>query len=658
MSKLHHTLSLSAPFVVIVFLVVGALSYFNLFQDTPPDDRGDRSSLATFASCNAIQDALEESQRVSSRDLLYEIASDTPVAATSDSSKSSAFSSTNVQVEGVDEADIVKTDGTFIYTLSAGGKLSIARVYPPTTSALRSQTELGIQPSDLFLDGDRLIVIGSSSPQILTENLGEAKLIAPDFQTFTAVQIWDVTDRNVPKKIRTIEFEGIYATSRMIDSDMYLVTNNYPDYRILDLPTPAETDIIPLYRDSVSGATSFTAVTPCGEVAYFPDVIAEQFITISSLDVSDDDSAIRSETILGSGQNVYASLTSLYVAASTYHGDWWLGLRRDEEDTVETSTIHAFGLHNGDITYRGKLEAPGHVLNQFSMDEHDGFFRIATTTGQVSRENVGTPSTSGIYTYDQQLQQAGKLEGLAPGEQIYSARFIGERAYVVTFQKVDPLFVIDLADPAAPTLLGKLKIPGYSDYLHPYDENHIIGLGKDAVAADEGNFAWYQGVKLALFDVTDVENPRELHKVIIGDRGTDSYALHDHKAFLFDKDKNLLSIPVLLAEMTVEQRAGEADPSTYGEFIFQGAYVYTLTLENGFTERGRITHYTSDDAFKKSGYYYYGDGNSIKRSLYIGDYLYTISDNRISMNALADLGDRGTITLCSENCENQVYVID
>ena len=218
------------------------------------------------------------------------------------------------------------------------------------------------------------------------------------------------------------------------------------------------------------------------------------------------------------------------------------------------------------------------------------------------------------------------------------------------------MFVIDLKDPTNPKVLGKLKIPGFSDYLHPYDQNHIIGIGKNTVEASEElksgrdlDFAWYQGVKLALFDVTDPENPKEVSKYVIGDRGTDSYALQDHKAFLFSKDKNLLVIPVLLAEIPEAQKK-DASGSEYGDYTFQGAYVFELTKENGFVLKGRITHVTDQESFKKSGYYYFGSGDLVKRSLYIGNVLYTVSGKFIKMNSLNDLKELNEVKLpYSEN---------
>ena len=221
---------------------------------------------------------------------------------------------------------------------------------------------------------------------------------------------------------------------------------------------------------------------------------------------------------------------------------------------------------------------------------------------------------------------------------------MGDRGYLVTFKKIDPLFVLDLSDPEDPRVLGQLKITGYSDYLHPYDETHIIGIGKETVEAEEGNFAWYQGVKISLFDVSDVEVPKEIARYEIGDRGTDSPILRDHKAFLFDKSKNLLVIPVTVAEINPAQYPGGVPPNAYGTFVWDGAYVFHISLEEGLVFRGRITHLDNDAELLKSGYWYQSP-YSVKRSLYIGNVLYTISELKIKMNSLTDLTEIGEINL-------------
>ena len=258
-----------------------------------------------------------------------------------------------------------------------------------------------------------------------------------------------------------------------------------------------------------------------------------------------------------------------------------------------------------------------------------------TTTISASQPHpVSTPRTgqytyNNVYVLDGKMSTIGSLTHIAEQETIYSTRFIGDRLYMVTFKRIDPFFVIDLANPETPKILGKLKIPGYSDYLHPYDATHIIGIGKETTTNEWGGVST-SGVKLSLFDVSDVANPKQLDKVQIGDAGSDSAALTDHHAFLFDKAKNLLVIPVM---------AVTANPVAKGDYyttqpqVWYGAYVFGLTPQTGFTLRGTVQHGTGDN-----GYYYYGSSTSdVKRSLYIGNVLYTMSAKQIKANSLDDI---------------------
>jgi uncharacterized secreted protein with C-terminal beta-propeller domain len=313
------------------------------------------------------------------------------------------------------------------------------------------------------------------------------------------------------------------------------------------------------------------------------------------------------------------------------------------QNNAQSTIIHRISVENGEIEYQASGEVLGYVLNQFSMDEYNGYFRIATTSGQVWGWN-GATSKNNVYILNSDLNIVGRLENLAPGENIHSARFMGDRGYLVTFKKIDPLFVLDLSNPSDPRVLGQLKVTGYSDYLHPYDETHIIGIGKETVEAEEGNFAWYQGIKISLFDVSDVENPIEIAKYEIGDRGTDSPILTDHKAFLFDKSRNLLVIPVTVAQIDPSQYPGGVPANAYGNPVWNGAYIFKISVEEGLILQGKITH--MDNAELKMGYYSTSQ-YSIKRSLYIDDVLYTISDSKIKMNSLLDLSEINQLNLSS-----------
>jgi uncharacterized secreted protein with C-terminal beta-propeller domain len=312
--------------------------------------------------------------------------------------------------------------------------------------------------------------------------------------------------------------------------------------------------------------------------------------------------------------------------------------------------IYKFALQPGKVQYAGAAQVPGRILNQFSMDENQGYFRVATTSGEVWN-NGQYSSTNNVYILDQDLKVCGQLENIAPGETIYSARFMGNRAYMVTFQQVDPFFVLDLSDPLNPAILGKLKISGVSDYLQPYDENHIIGFGKDTVMTKGWNgqsTAFYLGMKIAIFDVTDVSQPVEMSQALIGDRGTDSELLSNHKALLFSADKNLLAFPVTVMEVQNTTNAQPAQPGSpfpeYGSFAFQGVYVYQIDLVNGLQYRGRITH-LSPEEYLKAGDTWYNSDKNVERALYIGDTLYTLSPAMIKANNLSDLAEIKTLLL-------------
>ena len=272
-----------------------------------------------------------------------------------------------------------------------------------------------------------------------------------------------------------------------------------------------------------------------------------------------------------------------------------------------------------------KGSVPGKLLNQFSMDEHGDRFRVATNI-EYYHPSEGNVRYNAVYVLDEDLNTVGELGDIAPTEWIYSARFIEDRLYLVTFKKVDPFFVIDLSTDT-PKILGELKIPGYSDYLHPYDENHIIGVGKDTT--DHGDFALFQGVKIAIFNVEDVKNPRVADDVIIGKRGTESGALYDHKAFFFDRASGLLSIPIVGNLGDLGEVGGSESKSVHDRW--RGFYVYDLT-DKKFDLQGTITH-SVDDGYRSSN----------GRTFYIDDVLYTVSVETVKMNLMDGLGEVNTI---------------
>jgi inhibitor of cysteine peptidase len=628
-------------------VVAGATAYYFMRRN---DVRATPTSLRKFASADEFIRAFKNG-----REYQYGFAEDGMVmkSATPSTASGSAeeraldHSTTNVQVEGVDEADVVKNDGNYIYAIS-GNSVFVVAAYPAAEARVVSRIdfETGMTPGDLFIKGDRLVVIGSAGYAYETQ--GQEEIAPYPRGDTTFIKVYDISNRKKPGLIRTVEYEGTYSAARMVDGNVHVVLTTYPYYALYEKKGIEPADIIPGFRDSLDGSSSAAlGLAPaCGyrEVDVVDPERFTSFLSIVSFSLDGLGGDLNKKVIAGYSDNVYASVENLYVASAEWR--YYTGWRDIGGGDESKTTVYKFAFKGPSTKYITSAQVPGTILNQFSMDESNGYFRIATTRGHVSRE--GSSSTNNVYILNPGMKMAGRLEGLAQGESIYSVRFIGARAYLVTFKKVDPLFVLDLADPNNPRVLGELKIPGYSDYLHPYDETHIIGVGKNTVEAgpeESGNFAWYQGMKIAIFDVSDVANPREMHKVEIGDRGTDSYALNDHKAFLFDREKNLLVLPVMLAELTAEQKSSpDRRAYDYGSYTFQGAYVYNVSLEGGFQLKGRVTH-IDNPAELEQGYGYYDSAEAVRRALYIGDNLYTVSEAKIKVNGLGDLGEVATVTL-------------
>lgn len=648
------------------------------------------------------------------------------------------YSTTNVQVAGVDEADIVKSDGRYLY-IATSGVVVIVDAYPAESAKIvsRIETEKGTV-IELFVNGDRLVVFWATYE---TDTSKPSAGVARDIyvsNTKTAITLYDISDRSKPAKLKDFVLDGNYFDSRMIGGHVYAVVQVPAYYYGDDLPIPVfspnqkdfpEISYFPVPDNSYTYTNIVSLTTQNGDFAskvfllgssdilyvsldnlyvthtkrISPYAVTERLVEEVLLPLAPADVRAQISAIKSSSMSGFEKQAKIFDAVSAWSqklsAEERLAIEKSAQEKIakvyadiaketEKTVVHKITLSNGAIAYQTSGEVPGHALNQFSMDEHNGYFRIATTvtnfgalrspslvasravTEQATQvttsvttaspsstiEQVATPtivakpvapevpsSLNNVYVLSRDMKIVGTLEDLASGERIYSARFMGDRAYLVTFKKVDPLFVIDLKEPAQPRVLGKLKIPGYSDYLHPYDENHIIGIGKETVEAEEGGFAWYQGIKLSLFDVSDVAAPKELSKFNIGDRGTDSYALHDHKAFLFNKQKNLLVIPVLLAEINEAQYPGGVPPFTSGSYVWQGAYVLDVSLEKGIALRGRVSH-DDNQSLLKSGYYYESD-KSVKRALYIENVLYTVSGTVLKMNALDTLEETGMIEI-------------
>lgn len=572
------------------------------------------------------------------------------------SQSTSDYSSTNIQVQGVDESDLVKTDGQYIYQVSSRNVV-IIRAYPSEKMSIVSKISFDerFNPTELYLDKNRLVIIGTSYNEIPfpKDGVKPDATYCPPMRSIYAVKamVYDISKRSKPMLIKELEIEGGMVSSRRIDSKIYIVSNSYLYNYLMQNDEGME----PVYRDSTKG-NNYIKID-YSNIQYFPECINPNYLIIASFDIYDKKEA-KISTYLGSGEDIYVSNNNLYVALPKYEkvestetkpriGVPAIGIIYPIGYSPNTS-IYRFKLDNGDVICSASGEVKGRTLNQFSMDEYEGYFRIATTLDDVNQkgENV---SKNSVYILDMDMKVTGGIEDIAPGERIYSTRFMGDRGYMVTFKTVDPLFVLDLKDSKKPSILGALKIPGYSQYLHPYDENHIIGFGKDTVeipnkingSTETFTTAYYLGMKVALFDVSDVFNPIEKFSIKIGDRGTDSELLWNHKALLFSKGKGLLAFPIAVYEL---KNSSYQVPPPHGTFAFQGAYVYNIDMDKGFELKGKITHMTQEE-YLKSGQYGYSEENMIKRILYIGENLYTVSNGKIKANRMYDLQEIGELLI-------------
>lgn len=530
------------------------------------------------------------------------------------------YSKTNVQHENVDEADIVKTDGKYIYYLinsadyySGDAKIKV-EIIDVDERKVVSEIDVNEEKykyasaSEMFLKDNKLIVMET---RVNNSEEGNGR-------TETVAIIYNVQDKNNIVKEREISVEGDYTDARMINDNLYFISNKYNYifytnyyYSKEEIATDTATSTnnnedefeieLPVVRDTIVSDEYKTI--DCTDIYYLKDSEDSSYTFITAVNINSKEEA-DTETFLGIGNTIYCSENNMYVVKEKYSSDYSsvFGSYNYESET----DIFKFKLSNNNIEFTGKGTVIGTVNNQFSMDEYNGYFRIATTS-----YNEKSETTNNIIILDENLKEVGSLKGLEDGEKIYSVRFMGDIGYVVTFKEIDPLLVIDLKNPNNPEVKGELKIPGYSSYLHPYDETHVIGIGKNTKDNGYGGVT-STGIKISMFDVSDLKNPKEIFKTSIGKEYGYSEALDNHKAVLCSREKEILAIPVSVYD---------------DEDRFQGAIIFKIDLENNkFIQKAKIgsnsTEYkTYDD--------YYND--IIKRIIYIGDYLYTLSDKTVNI---------------------------
>ncbi|MBI3073723.1 MAG: beta-propeller domain-containing protein [Deltaproteobacteria bacterium] len=588
------------------------------------------------------------------------------------SAGASQTSGTNNQVAGVDEADFVKNDNVYIYTVT-GKNFRIVKAWPATEMREIARIAITGTPRKLFVNGNRAVVYSSvPSDRPTSGSYGRSYRNSEctygyscDFTgdgNPTRVTVLDITDKAAPRVVREIRLTGSYVNARRIGTAIHTVVSAggvspstmFPGLRYYDgafydycnatsdkirdagerlrranldiINAATLADIFPAVSDTKIGIDSESAsgnlLVSCD--GFYAAGLGEgsTFTTLLTFDMTTD-AAISSSTIVSKPGAVYASADALYVAVpakkQSYCG--WYG---EVGDVKEATNVHKFKLGAGGAPsrYVASGVVKGHVLNQFAMDERDGFLRIATSVGRVPDPNV----TSALTVFREEsgtLVTHGQIDGLAPKEDIRSVRFNGDRGYVVTFKKTDPLFVFDLSNPADPKVMAELKIPGFSTYMHPMDDAHLLTIGYDA--DDHGSFAYFSGIQIQIFDVTDARNPQLKHKTVIGTRGSSSEALTNHLAFTFFASKNLLALPMTICE--------DGGDGSYGRnMTFSGLMVFNVTTAAGISERGRVSHPHS--AGISCGNWWTDAKSEVRRSIFMDDYVFSISDSRIKANQL------------------------
>lgn len=544
----------------------------------------------------------------------------------------SSFSETNVQVEGIDEADIIKTDGQFFYVFDAnrnsvyivsakGGEMQLMAAVPVSDELNGNETG-----TEMYLLGNRLVLLVSG---YRTEQKEEYSQNADGFIPYlrenavTKVFTYDISDRSAPKLLSTLEQDGRMITSRCADGKVYVISS-YQDYDAWFKPSDGARE-----RNGQTGKDDIEYIPTVAGEPVAPDCIyiseeplSEEFLVVTSMNPETPDTYLDVKSLLADGDECYVSNHYIYVAGSRW---------QNYEYAYDRTEIYRFSYQDGVITPAGQVTVKGTLDDQFSMDEYEGHLRVVTTVNEYVyqkkdrklKDNNGDgviddtdkieehsdiviseiKEYNSLYSYDSNLRLTGCIENLAPNEHIKSARLMGEVGYFVTFRQTDPLFSVDLSDPANPKVLGELKIPGFSAYLHPYGENLLLGIGYDA---DEET-GWTECVKLSMFDVSDPANVKEVHTLNLEEfssTGVDS----NHKAALIDVEKNIIGFPARGYQATGE----------YNVYL-----VYGYDEKNGFYQKFSDGYAMRDDTDLSE--FKYELFISDCRGAYIGDTFYMIN---------------------------------
>ncbi|HVL96901.1 MAG TPA: beta-propeller domain-containing protein [Solirubrobacteraceae bacterium] len=553
----------------------------------------------------------------------------------------SDYSTTNVQEAGIDEPDIVKTDGSTVFAV-AGRTLRAVDVRG-TSPRLADTLALGGWGAEILLEGDRLLVAYQKADASYAQSGQSAPAMSPpmsSYQPTTVLAEVDVSDPAALRVLRTMTVDGTLVSSRLKGSEARVVLATTPR-ALTDRPQGAGASAasargrasrvnrrrakawLPsaVFRNKARGTRKRRALTHCRQTRRPKSFAGLDMLTVLTIDLRKGLEPVDSDSLMTSGETVYASGRSLYVATQKFMPELW-SANPDEIPSTVTTEIHKFDISGaGETRYRGSGRVAGWLLSQFSMSEHKGVLRVASTSQPpwVAGDDPTQSYVTTLAERDGALAQLGRVGGMGRGERIYAVRFIDDVGYVVTFRQVDPLYTVDVSDPAQPKVVGELKVAGYSAYLHPAGEDLLIGVGQDAT--EEG---WRTGTQISLFDVSNPAAPARLQHVSLGGHAS-SEAEYDHHAFLWWPALNLAVLPV-----SIYGGGGGPEPQSGTEQDepepFTGAIGFNVARER-IREAGRVTH--SSERY----------GPPIRRSLVVGDHLLTLSDSGLKTSRLDTFAD-------------------
>jgi len=562
------------------------------------------------------------------------------------------YSGTNIQEAGVDESDRVLTDGSYLYVM-CDGSVRIVRATAGAELAEAGSIPIDSANNEAYLVGRTLIVLGTPAESEVVPMDGSPRaelMIWPPYYPRSKVIVTsiDVTTPAAPRVLGRMELEGALATSRVIDDRLHLVLTYVP-------PSSAEGSAAQSAAGTAGGvlpkASAGGAYGPAVQWSdvYRPGDPAGYYMTaIVTLDTANIEKIVGSVAVVENAATIYASRQALYLGSA----------RWNETSGQATTVIHKFSFNgDGAARYVGTGEVPGTLLNQFSLGEHEGHLRLATHVppalarstgvfdllglGVVSSDattsvDVAEPSNA-VYVLagaDARLDIIGRVEGLAPGERLYSARFLGPRGFLVTFRQVDPLFALDLSNPAAPRVVGELKIPGYSDYLHPLGENLLLGVGR-SVATNSWGGVTPSAVQVSLFDVSNLADPKVIVQKEFGGYGSWCEVSETHKAFAIHPDGRTVAMP-----MTLTATGAGSSPTVPSAPQFDGIVVLDVSAAGGIQTLGSLATVRAEGATPWDWTW--------RRTRFIGSAVYGVSEAGVRAATTSNLAEQSVLTLSQE----------